>query len=997
MKILIYNELNTSSVYKQFQKLCKSLENEDFKSAEIKKLTPTSYYRAKLDRENRLLFKFAKCNGETYILLLEVILHHDYEKSRFLNGAVIDENKIPLLAEASDVIEDDLVNLPFVNFKNNHFNLLDKIIMFDDTQDQVSKLSTPLIIIGSAGSGKTVLSLEKLKEFNGDVLYVTHSSFLVENSRKIYYSNFYINEKQNIDFLSFSELLQTIVVPEGREVNFNKFNRWFERRKKTFKISDAHKLYEEFRGVISGVNIKKAYLSLDDYLNLGVKQSIFLNEDRNVVYNIFLKYLGFLKEKKLYDINIIAYEYQKDLQPRYDYIVIDEIQDLTNIQIHLILKMLKTPNNFLLCGDSNQIVHPNFFSWAHLKTMFYENKIKSKTDIVRILHSNYRNSPEIIEMANRLLLIKNLRFGSIDKESNYLVKSVKNEGGKIEFLSDNKKNNQKLDQQTKLSTRYAVIVPRDEDKKNAAKYFKTPLLFSIHEAKGLEYDNIILYNFISNNSKDYQVIAEGIDVEDLEKNLSYSRGKDKTDKSSEVYKFYINSFYVAITRAVNNIYIIESQKNHILLNLLGLKSQQNNITVIKEESTFEEWLEEAQKLELQGKHEQAAQIRKKILGTQTVPWDIITSNLFDEIKVRAFDKNSYNKKAKALLCEYAALYGFSEVLRELVDSKYPRANNLKNVMNEIDIKYNQIYHNDFEKGLKNNIKQYGIDYRDLFNRTPLMGAIQVGNVDSIKKLLHLGADKNLIMSNGHNSFQEVLKHLFHNTNSKNKQFAEIYDLLKTPSIKIKIDNHLIKIDNHTMEYFLLNLIIAIFLDIVFNEKDPSDFKVGFTVGAFLEQFKDLPNAILPEFRKKRSYISSVLAKNEVDKQSPYNKKIFKRLFTGCYIINPHLEIMINDQFVNVYDMIIRKNINPEYLTMIENDLFLMLETVNDKEMPLDLGMIRNIRYNYYAIHGTGYSHEYLQSNKRAYKEATNQLSEYRKKIPEHIFNRIIMFESSDLF
>ena len=42
-------------------------------------------------------------------------------------------------------------------------------------------------------------------------------------------------------------------------------------------------------------------------------------------------------------------------------VVVDEVRDLTTIQLQLILTALREPHQFLLCGDANQIVHPNFF------------------------------------------------------------------------------------------------------------------------------------------------------------------------------------------------------------------------------------------------------------------------------------------------------------------------------------------------------------------------------------------------------------------------------------------------------------------------------------------------------------------------------------------------------------------------------------------------------------------------------------------------------------
>ena len=89
---------------------------------------------------------------------------------------------------------------------------------------------------------------------------------------------------------------------------------------------------------------------------------------------------------------------------------------MINIQLHLILKSLRDPDSFILCGDSNQIVHPNFFSWSKIKSFFYRQEGKTpQKDLIRILNTNYRNSPQVTEVANRVLKIKGARFGFIDQ------------------------------------------------------------------------------------------------------------------------------------------------------------------------------------------------------------------------------------------------------------------------------------------------------------------------------------------------------------------------------------------------------------------------------------------------------------------------------------------------------------------------------------------------------------------------------------------------------
>lgn len=88
----------------------------------------------------------------------------------------------------------------------------------------------------------------------------------------------------------------------------------------------------------------------------------------------------------------------------------------------------------------------------------------------------------------------------------------------------------------------------------------------------MEYDNIILYNFVSNDRANFNAIIDGVGAADLGGDLDYTHAKDKSDKSLEVYKFFINSLYVAVTRAVSNLYIIENDARHGLLQLLGLNA-----------------------------------------------------------------------------------------------------------------------------------------------------------------------------------------------------------------------------------------------------------------------------------------------------------------------------------------------------------------------------------------------------------------------------------------
>ena len=159
------------------------------------------------------------------------------------------------------------------------------------------------------------------------------------------------------------------------------------------------------------------------------------------------------------------------MQPIYDFVVVDEVQDITNIQLQVILKSLKKPDNFILCGDSNQIVHPNFFSWSGLKSMLYNSASLETKKATRILQSNFRNSAAVTELANRLIRIKQKRFGSIDRESTYLMNSLSEKTGEVIFLKDVERVKQDLSRNIRRSAKFAVLVMRDEEKSSCAQDF----------------------------------------------------------------------------------------------------------------------------------------------------------------------------------------------------------------------------------------------------------------------------------------------------------------------------------------------------------------------------------------------------------------------------------------------------------------------------------------------------------------------------------------------
>jgi hypothetical protein len=86
-------------------------------------------------------------------------------------------------------------------------------------------------------------------------------------------------------------------VPQGREATWRDFSGWFSRMRQTFKEIDGYQAFEEIRGVIAaGAN---GILCRDDYRALGMRQSIFAEEQCDNLYDLFDKYRAWLIEAKL--------------------------------------------------------------------------------------------------------------------------------------------------------------------------------------------------------------------------------------------------------------------------------------------------------------------------------------------------------------------------------------------------------------------------------------------------------------------------------------------------------------------------------------------------------------------------------------------------------------------------------------------------------------------------------------------------------------------------
>ncbi len=699
-------------------------------------------------------------------------------------------------------------------------------------------------------------------------------------------------------------------MPNGREVSFADFQRFFAPYRRNYAYTHSHALYEEFRGVL--LASPEGPLSEESYMALGVRQSLYSKEQRPQVHALFRRYLAFLEQEGLYDPSHLAHRYRGQLEPTYDFVVVDEVQDLTLAQVDLLLGALKSPGQFLLAGDSHQIVHPNFFSWAALKSYFFREEHQA-LERVTILRGNFRNAKQVSLLANRLLKLKQARFGSVDRESTYLVEPKGEREGRVMLLKSEDGLLQDLNRRTRESVEVAVLVLREEDKERARSRFSTPLVFSVREAKGLEYAQVVLYDFVSRASEAYQEIARGVAAEDLEvEGLTFRRAKDKSDKSLEEYKFFTNALYVALTRAVEEVVWLEEEPWHPFLRLLGLEAGRE-LTLKTKTASREDWAREAARLTEHGNLEQARAIRETFLKEKPVPWKAMDQERLSAL-LEGLGKGGTWDKARKELFEFALFHHNLPVLSSLSEAGYPPAQEVlqpwkfgrlrkgSEVAQEVQRRLLKVYEGRGWKEILWDVKTYGTEFRTPIGATPLMLAARAGNQELLEALLKAGADPEARDLFGFTPFLYALERALLEPEFAQKTFSGVWERLAPTAVDVQVEGHLVRLYPNMSEYWVFLSALALLKSLrglwvfgsQFHPRSP-----GISAGQLAVALGHLSPALLPSTlarkdntTERRTYLSSVLSRSEVESSYRPARCLFLRRKRGYYLPNPGLLLRV---------------------------------------------------------------------------------------------------------
>lgn len=265
--------------------------------------------------------------------------------------------------------------------------------------------SGPWLVKGGPGSGKSTVALYCVREIfdpkaprlgsaeEPNVLFTTFTKSLTSAASHLLES-LSISSK-NLDILNVDKLTWKFLSKETRdasiETNLPHVVAAVLQRNQgkygSFTKDDAAFLAAEIEWVIIGQDLgsEKAYIDADRSGRgrvLGARQKAAVWQLSNdVTAELRRRRASLFVERRR--------EALQSVVPRYDYVFIDEAQDLQPVAIRLCIKLCHDPKNVFLTADNNQSIYGSGLSWVSVAE---DLKLRGRA---RILRRNYRTTRQI--------------------------------------------------------------------------------------------------------------------------------------------------------------------------------------------------------------------------------------------------------------------------------------------------------------------------------------------------------------------------------------------------------------------------------------------------------------------------------------------------------------------------------------------------------------------------------------------------------------------------
>ncbi|WP_133135437.1 hypothetical protein [Legionella rowbothamii] len=496
---------------------------------------------ARIDRAQhgqRLIFTYLRnAQGKRCLFLLGET-HHDYNEvarwlkttgittvgSMLVNAEMVDERFLDLLDEQP----------PTETQERPHIAFLD-----ESQQQALNHTATPLMFLGPAGAGKTLVletfMANHLTSAEVDIhqassstasdtsLFVSQSELLLESLRKEC-------DVPEAHFNTWEHMLAAHFKGQSK-ITHSAFKQWLT---KNFPGDDAEQVHFELSLIVAYG--ESAYLGLE-----GARQTYYSGNKAKQQQCITI-----LKAWQKHLHANASYDPMTSLPPPAAVKVktyCDEGQNFPPSALAYLIEQAQD-NHFYISFDPEQsLTSP--FTYA-----FVKQRLNSKgySKIERLLEQTWRNRPEVVEVINCLMAQKHHWEGNHHKRPYQAIRSAQAPGGQVSWVT-----NASLDKLRNHAQHASTVViaelpeepkARERERQEIIKKMGTHQILSASEAIGMTFKTVILWKPVSLNPCVRKLLAqEQINALTLEQWIS------------------LNAIQIALGRAQENIFMYEPEEH----------------------------------------------------------------------------------------------------------------------------------------------------------------------------------------------------------------------------------------------------------------------------------------------------------------------------------------------------------------------------------------------------------------------------------------------------
>ena len=268
---------------------------------------------------------------------------------------------------------------------------------------------------------------------------------------------------------------------------------------------------------------KGSPLLREEYKTFGNRFAPNFADHRDKMYNMFECYEQYRQNKRhshcgvLFDECDLIQNLHKRLCDVRDVpwtihsLYIDEVQDFTQAELALLVHCCRDPNSIFFTGDTAQsIMRGVSFRFQDLRSSFYRiNKSVTEVKVPQKPHTltiNFRSHAGILQLARSIIDLMGTFFkGSIDDHLPedtgmfpgpvpVLLESCEDSDLAL-LLSTNKREASAIE----FGAHQVILVQSKEAKEELPTMLRGAIVLTIFEAKGLEFDDVLLYNFFKDS------------------------------------------------------------------------------------------------------------------------------------------------------------------------------------------------------------------------------------------------------------------------------------------------------------------------------------------------------------------------------------------------------------------------------------------------------------------------------------------------------------------